>query len=408
MIGKRALKILFVSRDKFPPFRVDVSILFGKEMARKGHTIDWVLQSENPCKKQYITEWSGGTAYIGPTNNGKTLAQRIHKHFLRFFHLNQHIALIARSRYDVIQLKDSFLTAVVYLLTAKIFKTHFFYWLSYPVADAQFYSIKEGTARHPVLYLIRGILYHLILHHILLKYSDHIFVQSEQMKNDFIERGIQKIKMTAIPMGIEPESFNDDKFDNGCNCKPDHFIILYLGTLIRIRRIDFVIRVFEKVIKKIPNANLYLVGKGESDEDIAALKDVALKLGILDSIIFTGFLDRKNAFKIVKSADVCLSPFYPTPILNSTSPTKLIEYMALGKAVIANDHPEQKDIIKKSGGGICVPYSEEEFSQAVIYLLKHPDKRNNMGNKGKEWVFSNRTYSKIANKVEQTYLKTLG
>ena len=34
---------------------------------------------------------------------------------------------------------------------------------------------------------------------------------------------------------------------------------------------------------------------------------------------------------------------YPnnTPLLNTSSPTKLIEYLAMGKSIVANNHPEQ-------------------------------------------------------------------
>ncbi len=42
-------------------------------------------------------------------------------------------------------------------------------------------------------------------------------------------------------------------------------------------------------------------------------------------------------------------------ILRAASPTKLVEYMAMGKAVVANDHPEQKRVIEESGAGYCVP-----------------------------------------------------
>jgi hypothetical protein len=40
--------------------------------------------------------------------------------------------------------------------------------------------------------------------------------------------------------------------------------------------------------------------------------------------------------------------------LNPASPTKLVEYMALGKAVVANDHPDQRMVLEQSGAGICV------------------------------------------------------
>src|SRR6202000_624421 len=39
-------RLLVLSSDPFPPTRVDVSVLFGEELAGRGHQIDWILQSE--------------------------------------------------------------------------------------------------------------------------------------------------------------------------------------------------------------------------------------------------------------------------------------------------------------------------------------------------------------------------
>ena len=47
--------------------------------------------------------------------------------------------------------------------------------------------------------------------------------------------------------------------------------------------------------------------------------------------------------------------------------------MALGKAVVANDHPEQRRVIEESGAGICVPYAEQPFAAAIVRLLEDPD-----------------------------------
>jgi glycosyltransferase involved in cell wall biosynthesis len=106
----------------------------------------------------------------------------------------------------------------------------------------------------------------------------------------------------------------------------------------------------------------------------------------------------------VAEADVCVSPFFPTPILNSTSPTKLVEYMAMGKAVVANDHPEQRLVIAESGAGLCVAWDETAFAQALLRLLRDPALARNMGERGRAWVLQHRTYDAIADLVERELL----
>jgi glycosyltransferase involved in cell wall biosynthesis len=406
-LKKKSLKILFISNDKFPPFRVDVAVLFGKEMVRKGHQIDWVLQSENDNRYCYRTQWGGGTAWVGPTNNGTTLIQRLHKHLLGFMHNIRHIKLLFLHKYHCIQLKDRFFSSIIYLTVANALGIKCFYWLSYPFAEASLYQYRTKSARYPIIYLLRGMIYKWMLYKFIMQRAAHIFVQSEQMKKDVENEGVAKNKMTVIPMGFDAESIDSPLHTTyPAEAIPEKKVV-YLGTLNRIRKIDFVVRMFDRVLQKIPEARLYLIGKADTKEDIDALKNEAKDLGILKFIVFTGFIERGRAFELVKSADVCLSPFFPTPVLNSTSPTKLIEYMALGKPVVANDHPEQQLVIRESGAGICVPYREKDFADAVAYLLTHPESNIEMGTRGRDWIYKNRSYRIISELVERTYIDKL-
>jgi glycosyltransferase involved in cell wall biosynthesis len=154
-----------------------------------------------------------------------------------------------------------------------------------------------------------------------------------------------------------------------------------------------------------PGAKLWLVGSSEKPEDLSFLHNEAKQLGVEERVIFTGFLSREKALAYVRKADVCLSSFYPTPILNSTSPTKIIEYMAMGKPVVANEHPEQSLIIEQSNAGICVPYREIDFSKAVLYLLDHPKEAARMGTKGRKYVEKYRTYPNMADQVDRQIRK---
>jgi glycosyltransferase involved in cell wall biosynthesis len=150
----------------------------------------------------------------------------------------------------------------------------------------------------------------------------------------------------------------------------------------------------------VPAARLYVVGRGVDPSDEKLLEDEAARLGLLSSIVFVGQLPQAEALRYVQEADVCASPFYPTPILRSASPTKLVEYMAMGKAVVANDQPEQRRVLEASGGGYCVPYEEHAFAGAIVKLLQDPQAAELMGRRGRSYVLEHRAYAVIADEVE--------
>ena len=313
--------------------------------------------------------------------------------------------LVRENNYDFIQVKDKFISAILAILVARISRIRFIYWLSYPFPEAEIYQARTGSTKYPLVYLARGILFKFLLYRMIMPMADHIFVQSEQMKKDVVNQGVAKEKVTAIPMGVSPEIFAQGGVNGDLPHTSKEKSVIYLGTMIRVRRIDFVIRVFAKVLQKVPDAVLYMVGDGEDPEDIEIIKNEVKRLGINGNVRFTGNLPRREALSYVSRADVCVSPFYPTPILNSTSPTKLIEYMAMGKPVVANDHPEQSLVISESGGGICVSYSEELFAEAIVELLDQPEVAARMGARGRRYVEQSRTYVRIAQMVEEQYHK---
>jgi glycosyltransferase involved in cell wall biosynthesis len=402
---RKNLRLLFVSTDRFPPYRVDVDVLFGREMIRRGHQIDWILQSGDFTDKNYHTDWRGCDVWVGRNRAGTSAWRRLVRHFDRIGNDMKMFRLTRERQYDCIQVRDKCISAVMGLLLARRRGLRFVYWLSWPFPDYSMYKGRTGDARYPLFYLIRGAVFSMVLYKLVMPRADHIFVQSEQMKRDMVGKGIPEHLMTAVPMGVSPETLEQIETYLDADTSTTEKKILYLGTLARERKIDIMIRILALVRQQVPNTRLYLVGAGNDQEDERILRSEAERLGVSDAVVFTGFLPMNEAWKYVASADVCISPFYPTPTLNSTSPTKLVEYMALGKAVVANDHPEQRLVINQSGAGLCVQYDENQFADATITLLKNPQQRELMGRNGRNYVLHKRSYKVIGDMVERTYLE---
>ncbi|MEP6546189.1 MAG: glycosyltransferase family 4 protein [Gammaproteobacteria bacterium] len=401
-------RLLVVSSDTFPPTRVDVAVLFGTELAQRGHQVDWVLQSETRCPRSYVTVWGGGRAWVGATDLGTSLYHRLRKHTLGLVNDLRQIVRLRGGEYDAIEIKDKFLAGAVASVASRLCGVRFIYWLSYPFPESYLLRAADGTARYPFLYRVRGLIFKWLLYRWLLPAADHVFVQSEQMRADVAAEGISLAKLTAVPMGISAELCAPLRPPAVRRVMPANVpCVLYLGTLVQVRRLDFLIRAFARVRNAVPAALLYVVGRGDEPEDEAFLEREVARLGLEDAVVFVGQMPQAQALDYVAEADVCTSPFHPTPILRSTSPTKLIEYMALGKAVVANDHPEQKRVIEESGAGLCVPYDEAAFAHAIVTLLENPEMARHMGERGHRYAVEHRSYRVIADLVERRLLEVV-
>jgi glycosyltransferase involved in cell wall biosynthesis len=403
----RKLRVLFITSDTYPPFRPAARAIFGEELVNKGHVVDWILQAEKACLKPMQISVGEGWAYVGATDDGTSRWRRLRKHLLGLKNDLRVFALAKKNSYDVIQIKDKYIGAVLAIIAARLTHTCVLYWLAYPHAEASLYAAEHGVARYRLFYIVRGIFFKLLLYKIIVPSCRHIFVQSEQMKRDVADQGISVDKMTPVPGSVNLDSIPyrpASPQDRALEAMQERRIV-YLGTLLRERQLGFIIRVLAKVLDRQPDAKLYMIGKGENPEDEELLHAEAKRLDVTSRVVFTGYLPMAEAWEYIRGADVCVSPYFPTPILNSTSPTKLIEYMAMGKAVVGNDHPEQSLVIAESGGGLCAPWDEQLFAEAITTLLNDPRLTREMGMRGRRYVEAHRTNAVMGDLVAREYYR---
>ena len=409
-VTQKPIRMLFLVREAFPTYRVDVDVLFGRELLGRGHQIDFVMQADSAAALSGPIIWRGRTVYLGRSDQGKSKLRRLHRHWLGFWNDLRCLSHAGFDRYDAIQVRDKFATAALALAIARFKGLKFFFWLSFPEPEAQLQGAREGTARFPIVNHIRGRLFGWLLYRWILPHCDHAFVQSEQMRQDLGRRRIDLTKLTPVPMGIDisrlpaPVPHKHVHRTSG----NDPLLLGYLGTLNRQRKLGVLVEMLAIIRSEGREASLLFVGDGEQAEDRRSIIDLATSLGVQEYVEITGFLPRDAALQRIMQVDIALSPFFPTMVLNSTSPTKLVEYLALGLAVVASRHPEQRAILRATRAGVCVPWHPRHFARAALWIANQTDAvRTRMGERGRTWVLQNRDYARIADAVEQKYAELL-
>src|SRR5688572_15762369 len=402
------LDILFVTSDLFPPFRPAAKAVFAEGLAARGHRIDWLLQAAEPTGRSGEQPFKGGIAYVAPTNSGLTRFARLKRHLADALNDFRVFGLLKRHRYSLVQIKDKYFGALVAIAAAKLHGVPVFYWLAYPHGEASLYAANKGIARYRWLYRLRGAVQRFVLYRIIMPACTHVFVQSEQMRRDVAEEGIPLELMTAVPSSLNLRDIDAAAgagvVDDAPTGPPT---VVYLGTLLRERQLDFIVRAHALVVRTLPDAQLVFVGSGWMPDDEQLLRREADRLGIGGNVAITGWLPMREAWQHVLRAALCVSPYLPVPILRSTSPTKLIEYMALGKPVVANDHPEQADVLRASGAGIVCAWNEQEFAAAIVELLMDPQRCKKMGAAGRSYVAEHRTHWAMVELVAGRYRQHL-
>lgn len=399
------MRILFLTPETCPTFRADVNVLFGKYLPRHGIYSD-IVAGRTPGHDGEVT-WGGGGTFLCDVSRGQA-----EKHLKMLIHGIRHLLNADKARYQAIQVRDMPVLAFFGLIAARLKGLKFFYWMSYPMPEGQIELARErGLSAGLIKFLfpwLRGRVGRFLLYKIVLPRSDRIFVQTERMRDIMIDQGLAREKMAPVPMGVDMEEIGSSVIPPSNDSRlAGKRVLLYLGTLDRPRRLEILFEMIALVRQKIPNAVLVLVGDTEDDVCRRQLKAHAEKAGVADAVIWSGWLAMKDGWRYIRAAEVGLSPIPRGPLLDVGSPTKAIEYLAMGLPVLGNDNPDQAKIIRESGAGICVPYTAEDFASAVIDLLEaDPRRLSQMGRMGNEYVSLHRNYNQIAQALAGHYQKT--
>lgn len=392
------MRLLYFSPEAWPTFRPDITALFGKYLPRCGIASDLVAYRESDAE---LPVWAGGETLLGPAPKGRlrSMPGRI---------ANQFRALFQASRYDALQVRDMPTFGLFGLIAARIARRPFAYWMSFPVPEMEVRFAREsgwslGFLRWAMLSL-RGHLGAFLLYRAVLPGADHVFVQSDRMRDEVAKRGIDARKITPVPMCVDLEAFAS----SAPQTKGDVFTIGYLGTCERARRVDFLFEVLKALRDKRRNIRLLLVGDAWLEADKQWLRETAQTLGVADHVEITGWLPAAEGRRRMAEADVAVSLVPPDPLFDVASPTKLVEYLAMGLAVVANEHPDQTAVVETSQAGLTAPFDVERFAAAIAELQDNPEARHQMAERGPGYVSRNRNYAVMAERLAARYFELGG
>jgi glycosyltransferase involved in cell wall biosynthesis len=396
------LRLLMLTAEPFPTFRADVAALFGRWLPRSGVSSDLVTVRDG--QHRGAVEWGGGRALLCDAPPG-----RVVKHFWIFLHSVRQLFGASRDRYDAIQVRDMPLLAAVALLASRLRGLPMYYWMSYPMPEGHLVRARQARMTRGIGGFLRpwlrGQIGQFLLYRIVLPRADHVFVTSDRMKLDVVDRGIRPDKVTPLPMGVDLEALEAEHLEPKRDPRlAGRRVLVYLGTLDPVRSIEVLFDMLALVRRRVPEALLLLVGDTRDPAHRDWLHARAEDAGVADHVVWTGWLQMGEAWRYVRSAEVGVSPFPRGVLLDSASPTKVAEYLAVGLPVVCNDNPDQAQLIGRSGAGLCVSYDAQSFAAAVLSLLDEPaDRRAERIASGMRMVKAARSYEVLSRQLADVY-----
>jgi glycosyltransferase involved in cell wall biosynthesis len=162
----------------------------------------------------------------------------------------------------------------------------------------------------------------------------------------------------------------------------DRRYVVFAGLFASWVEFDTMLHAFARVAQTRPDATLVLVGDGPRRP---AVQRLVHELGLEDSVLLTGFVrDRERVRDLIGAATVCLVAHWAPRLQRiGASPTKVAEYLASGRAVVALAIPGIREMVEEPVAGFAVPNEPAAMAEAIASLLDDPAAADAAGARGR-------------------------
>lgn len=392
------IRLIQLVPEPYTTFRADIVSLFGKYLPRNDvqcHLVGTIGQHDAMVQGVKL-------------NKIQRVKNRLKKEIIYWRSCMSTLLKANKTNCDVIQVRDVVFVGFVALCIARLKGIPFCYWMSFIMSEARIEiarsKLKEKFSIKQTFVLCKGLLGSFLLYRIMLPNAQHVFVQSDAMASYVQSRGINAEKITAVPMGVDTEQFAGQDLEGerpvAWGNRP---VIAYLGTLTKSRNIETLIDAFGLVRDQIPQARLALIGASDVKNGNEEILAYAHQKGLSDSVEITGWLPTHDAWKLLVKADVAISYIPRNEMYDLSSPTKLMEYLAVGIPCVANDSPDQAHVMNQSQAGWLVTSDIHAMANALIEILSDPNAARARSAAGPGYIEAKRSYRVLAEMVARQY-----
>ncbi len=242
-----------------------------------------------------------------------------------------------------------------------------------------------------------------------LRHAHVIVTVSEVLHDDLVARGVDQKRVVWHPNGVDADVFDPERFTSDARSAlrsehglaPDDVIVAFVGTFGRWHGAEILARAVRTLAESDLNwlrqwqVRFVFVGDGVRMPDVRRELDVP---GIRAFVRFTGLVPQESTAAFLAASDILVAPHVPnedgTPFFGS--PTKLFEYMAMGKAILASDLDQIGAVIHpalRAGapptrgpredaaevGMVTVPGDASDIGRGLRFLVEYPDWRARLG-----------------------------
>lgn len=239
-----------------------------------------------------------------------------------------------------------------------------------------------------------------------------MFVVSEALRAELLRQfDVPAEKVYVNPNGVDVSEFSD-AIDACAFFKTlpqdlqarwrGKFLCGFVGTFGEWHGVEVLAKAVKPTIEKNPNAHFVLIGDGKLRKTVEEILD---EDGTREYVTMLGLVPHHLVPKHLSLCDVLLSPHVQNADGTAFfgSPTKLFEYMGMGKAIVAAGVGQIADVIHHERNGLIMKHRDHvDLAEKILYLAERPDLRQRLGQAARKDAVEKFSWKENARRVVAT------
>jgi glycosyltransferase involved in cell wall biosynthesis len=213
--------------------------------------------------------------------------------------------------------------------------------------------------------------------------ADYVLPVTEVLARTIAAAGVARERIVVIPNGVDLERFApEDATDLRKNLSLEGKLVLgFAGFVREWHGADAILDLLAG--PALPrDSHFLIVGDGPVRD---ALEAQAQRLGISERLTITGIVPRETVARYIRCFDIALQPH----VVAYASPLKLLEYMALGRAIVAPGSDNIRELlVHEQNALLAEPGNSAAYAAAVGRLARDAALRARLGAAARETVLS--------------------
>jgi glycosyltransferase involved in cell wall biosynthesis len=233
-----------------------------------------------------------------------------------------------------------------------------------------------------------------------------VFVVSEVERQNLLRAGVKDEKIVVNPNGVDAERFQPgiggEAVRRELGIETDETLVGFVGTFGPWHGVVALAEAI-KLMPKDARVRFLMVGSGVLRGEV---ERILREAGSEHRAILTGAVEHERVPALLDACDVLASPHVPLQDGSAFfgSPTKLFEYMAMGKGIVASRLGQIGDVLKDEETALLVePGDARALSEAILRLVNSPQLRERLGAAARLEAVARHTWTHNARRVLDAY-----